>query len=65
MQVLSPSAGGFYSLSPTKMRFDLFLNTSYANIASTPTRLGTFTSDLRDAMALAFQVGGRHGILLC
>ena len=54
-------SGGFYSLSPVKMQFDLFLNASYANIAADPARLSAFTADLRDATALAFQVCGRGG----
>ena len=40
-----------------KMRFDLFLNISYSKLSTAPGGLDAFTADLRDAVALAFQVG--------
>ena len=56
LQVLFPSRG-FFSLSPIKKRFHLYLNMSYANVALTAARLAAFQSDMRDVVALAFQVG--------
>ena len=38
------------------MRFDLYFNTSLSAISASPGGLASFTADLRDAVALAFQV---------
>ena len=57
LQVLSRGPAGVFSLSPTKMRFVLYLNMSYANMALTEAQAEAFLSDLMDVVVLAFQVG--------
>ena len=53
-QVLNPS-GAYYTLSDTKMRFDLTLNTSYSTLVAQG-NLSAFKADLREAVALTFKV---------
>ena len=49
-------SNGYYELSPTRMHFLLWLNTSYSGILTRGAE-AAFLSDMRDAVALAFQVG--------
>ena len=55
--MLSHGPSGFFSLSPSKMQFVLYLNMSYTNMALTAAHSEAFLTDLRDVVALAFQVG--------
>ena len=43
-------------VSAPKMRFDLFIKTSLSAISSASGGLAAFTADLKEAVALAFQV---------
>ena len=56
-QVLT-STNGTYALSDTKQRFGLILNISYSALIASGSQ-GAFTTDLRDATALAYQVGAQ------